>query len=81
MKDLDQTCDAQLVPVLIRPDAELASNVAYFMPDVDGMYVLGGDQTVAMQVVAGTLVEAAMEAAYERGAVFGGTARATPCNR
>ena len=41
-----------------RSDAELASNLAYFdaMP-VDGMYVLGGDQTVAMQVVAGTAVQ------------------------
>ena len=72
VKDADQTCDAQLVPVLIRPDAYLPSNLAYFTPDVDGMYVLGGDQTVAMQVVAGTPVEAAMAAAYARGAVFGG---------
>ncbi len=36
------------------------------------MYVLGGDQTVAMQVVAGTPVETAMADAYARGAVFGG---------
>ena len=72
VKDADQVCDAQLVPVLIRPDASLPSNLAYFTEDVDGMYVLGGDQTVAMQVVAGTLVEEAMAAAYERGAVFGG---------
>ncbi len=67
-----QTCDAQLVPVLIRDDAMLQSNVDFFTPDVDGMYVLGGDQTVAMQVVAGTPVEAAMSAAFARGAVFGG---------
>ena len=67
-----QTCDATLVPVLIRPDAFDPANVAYFTDDVDGMYVLGGDQTVAMQVVAGTPVEDAMTAAYERGAVFGG---------
>jgi cyanophycinase-like exopeptidase len=67
-----QTCDARLVPVLVRSDAYLASNLAYFTPDVDGMYVLGGDQTVAMQVVAGTPVEAAMADAYARGAVFGG---------
>jgi cyanophycinase-like exopeptidase len=67
-----QTCDAQLVPVLIRSDAEDAANLAYFTDDVDGMYVLGGDQTVAMQVVADTPVEAAMTAAYARGAVFGG---------
>ena len=68
----EQTCDAQLVPVLIRDDAYLQSNVDMFTPDVDGMFVLGGDQTVAMQVVAGTPVEAAMTAAFERGAVFGG---------
>jgi cyanophycinase-like exopeptidase len=67
-----QTCDAQLVPVLIRPDAYLDSNLEYFTPDVDGMYVLGGDQTVAMQVVAGTPVEEAMAEAYARGAVLGG---------
>jgi cyanophycinase-like exopeptidase len=67
-----QTCDAPLVPVLIRDDALLQSNVDFFTPDVDGMYVLGGDQTVAMQAVAGTPVEAAMTAAFQRGAVFGG---------
>ncbi len=67
-----QTCDAQLVPVLIRDDAFLQSNADLFTPDVDGMFVLGGDQTVAMQVVAGTPVEVAMTAAFERGAVMGG---------
>ena len=72
VKASTQTCDARLVPVLIRPDAYLDSNLAYFTPDVDGMYVLGGDQTVAMQVVAGTPVETAMADAYARGAVFGG---------
>jgi len=72
VKAPEQTCDAQLVPVLIRDDAFLQSNVDMFTPDVDGMFVLGGDQTVAMQVVAGTPVEAAMTAAYRRGAVMGG---------
>jgi len=67
-----QTCDARMVPVLIRDDAYLASNLAYFDQDVDGMFVLGGDQTVAMQVVAGTPVEDRMAAAYAQGAVFGG---------
>jgi cyanophycinase-like exopeptidase len=68
----DQTCDAQLVPVLVHDDALDPANLAYFTDDVDGMYVLGGDQTVAMQVVAGTPVEEAMAAAYARGAAFGG---------
>jgi cyanophycinase-like exopeptidase len=67
-----KTCDAQLVPVLIRPDALDPANLAYFAGEVDGMYVLGGDQTVAMQVVAGTPVEQAMADAYANGAVLGG---------
>ncbi|MFN8631821.1 MAG: hypothetical protein U0838_16340 [Chloroflexota bacterium] len=72
IKRADQTCDARLVPVLVRGDAYLASNVAYFTPDVDGMFVLGGDQTVAMQVVAGTPVEQAMADAFSAGAPLGG---------
>ncbi len=68
-----QTCDAQLVPVLTRSDAFLDSNVAFFTDDVDGMFILGGDQTVAMGVVADTPIEEQMAAAYERGAVVSGT--------
>ncbi len=68
-----QTCSTDMVPVLIRPDAELDSNLAYFDgPKVDGMYVLGGDQTVAMQVVAGTALEDRMAEAFTAGAAFGG---------
>jgi cyanophycinase-like exopeptidase len=67
-----QTCDVRLVPVLTRSDAFLDSNLAFFTNDLDGMFVLGGDQTVAMQVVADTPLERAMTAAFDRGAVFGG---------
>jgi cyanophycinase-like exopeptidase len=72
VKRADQTCDAQLVPLLVRSDAYLASNTAFFTPDVDGMFVLGGDQTVAMEVVAGTPVEQAMADAFNAGAPLGG---------
>lgn len=72
VKTAAQTCDAQLVPVLVRDDAYLASNTAYFTPDVDGMFVLGGDQGVAMQVVAGTPVEDWMAAAFASGVPLGG---------
>ena len=72
VKDADQTCIAQLVPALVRADAFLASNLAYFTPDVDGIYILGGDQTVAMGVVAGTPMEERMAPAYAGGAVVGG---------
>jgi cyanophycinase-like exopeptidase len=72
VKSPAQVCDAELVPVLVRDDAYLASNLAFFTPDVDGMYVLGGDQTVAMQVVAGTPLEQRMADAYASGVAFGG---------
>ena len=67
-----QTCDAELVPALVRADAYLESNLAFFTPDVDGVFVLGGDQTVAMTLVAGTPLEAKMAEAYASGAAVGG---------
>jgi cyanophycinase-like exopeptidase len=67
-----QTCVAQLVPALVRADAFLASNLAFFTSDVDGMYILGGDQTVAMGVVADTPMEDRMATLYAAGAVVGG---------
>jgi cyanophycinase-like exopeptidase len=73
VKASDQVCDVQLVPVLTRSDAFLDSNVAYFTADVDGIFILGGDQTVAMGVVADTPVEQQMTAAYNRGVVVSGT--------
>ncbi|HET9907732.1 MAG TPA: hypothetical protein VFQ23_13855, partial [Anaerolineales bacterium] len=52
-----QTCRVVLAPVLVRADAFLQSNLDLFPADLDGMYILGGDQTVAMQVVANTPFE------------------------
>jgi cyanophycinase-like exopeptidase len=65
-------CDVDLVPVLVRSDAVAFDPAPWFDADLDGMYVLGGDQTVAMNVVHDTPLEAAMTAAYEAGAVLGG---------
>ena len=62
-----QTCRVVLAPVLIRPDAYLQSNLDLFVPDLDGMYILGGDQTVAMQVVANTPFEERMASAFDAG--------------
>lgn len=67
-----QRCRAILVPMLIRSDAFLQSNLDLFTPDVDGMYILGGDQTVAMRVVAETPTEGLMAGLYAAGAVVGG---------
>lgn len=67
-----QTCTVVLAPVLIRSDAYLQSNLDLFVADLDGIYVLGGDQTISMQVTANTPLEDRMEAAFLNGAVFGG---------
>ena len=67
-----ETCQATLVPVLIRSDAFDPANVAMVTPGLDGIYILGGDQVVAMQVVANTPFEAALANAQAAGAVTGG---------
>ena len=76
-----QSCRAVLAPVLVRSDSYLQSNLELFVPDMDGMYILGGDRTIAMQVVANTPFEEHMASAFEAGAVVGGTARERPWNR
>jgi cyanophycinase len=68
----NQTCRAVLAPVLVRSDAYLPGNLDLFVPDLDGMYILGGDQTIAMQVVANTPFEARMADTFNSGAVVSG---------
>ena len=67
-----QTCRAVLAPVLVRDDAYLQSNLDLFPAELDGMYILGGDQTIAMQVVANTPFEERMASAFNAGAVVSG---------
>ena len=68
----NQTCHAVLAPVLVRDDAYLPENLALFPGELDGMYILGGDQTIAMQVVANTPFEQRMASAFAAGAVVSG---------
>ena len=72
VKRPDQTCRAVLAPVLVRSDADRPENLALFDNILDGMYILGGDQTVAMQVVANTLFEQRMADAFHAGTVVSG---------
>ena len=72
VKGPNQTCHAVLAPVLIRSDAYLQSNLDLFNVGIDGMYILGGDQTIAMLVVANTPFETKMAAAFNAGAVVSG---------
>ena len=67
-----ETCDVVLAPVLVRADAFDPANVALVTPGLDGIYILGGDQVVAMQVVANTPLEAALATAQAAGAVTSG---------
>src|SRR5215212_5376638 len=72
VKQAQQSCHAVLAPILVREDALLPSNLALFSAGLDGIYILGGDQTIAMQVVADTPTEQRMAAAYAAGAVVSG---------
>ena len=67
------TCDVALAPIFVRGDAEDEANLHYFGPEVDGVFLLGGDQAVAMRVLHGTPAEAAIDAIYRRGGIIGGT--------
>ncbi len=68
-------CTATLAVLLNRADAlDPANSVALAAPSTDGIYVLGGDQGIAMNVLAGSPAEAAITTAVEeRGVVLGGT--------
>ena len=72
VKQPNQTCRVVLALVLVRSDASLQSNLDLFAPEEDGMYVLGGDQTIAMQVVANTPFEERMATAFNAGAAISG---------
>lgn len=67
------TCVATIAPIFTRADAEDPANLAYFADNVTGVFVLGGDQGVAMQVLANSPVEEAIAALYARGGVIAGT--------
>lgn len=65
-------CETTVVDIQVRADASDPARVAQLGPGVDGMYILGGDQVIAMMVVANTPAEAAMAARFAEGAVVSG---------
>ena len=77
VKAAAQTCTAILDDVQVRSEAFEPAALEPFAPDpvaadVDGLYVLGGDQDVGMLVVGNTPLEEAMGQAYANGAVLSG---------
>lgn len=70
-------CVATLLHLFMRsqtegPEGEAAIDLL-MDSETDGVYILGGDQTIAMEVLANSDVEDAMETAYLAGVVYGGT--------
>jgi len=61
-----------LAPVLVRADAFLEANLDLVTDGLDGIFVLGGDQDVAMEVVNNTPFEAALARVQADGAVTSG---------
>lgn len=68
-----QTCKATLVPIFTRTDAEDPANLAYFNAEISAIFLLGGDQTVAMQVLAHTPIEARISELHHSGTILAGT--------
>ena len=67
-------CTATLAVLLNRKDAmDPANSRLLDAPQTDGIYILGGDQGIAMQVLAGSPAEAAMARGAARGVAIGGT--------
>lgn len=67
-------CTATLAVLLDRADAlDPVNSEALADPATDGVFVLGGDQGLAMSVLADSPAETAMQEASDRGAVIGGT--------
>jgi cyanophycinase len=67
-------CTSSLLPIFTR-DAAMNTDYSARFEDaaVDGGFFLGGDQDLAMEIMAATPLEDAMADAYARGVVFGGT--------
>lgn len=68
-------CEVTLAPVFTRADAHDQANIALFNEDakLDVIFILGGDQMIAMQALANTPLEIALAAAYRRGVIVAGT--------
>ncbi len=65
-------CQVVTPPIYTREAAQSPEALEYFADDLAGVYYLGGDQTIAMQITAGTPLETELAAAFARGVVMGG---------
>ncbi len=66
------SCQVTIIDMQIRSDAEDPDKVALLGPDVDGVYIPGGDQVIAIEVIRDTPAETALGALFAAGAPIGG---------
>ncbi|NTU64453.1 MAG: cyanophycinase [Chloroflexi bacterium] len=67
------TCAATLAPIFTRSDAENPDMLKLFTDDLAAIFILGGDQTIAMQVITDTPIEETLAKLYESGVIVAGT--------
>ena len=66
-------CSVMLAPIFTRADAEDHRHLALFGPTLNAAFLLGGDQAVAMRVLADTPIERALCDLHRRGGIIAGT--------
>jgi|GEM_PF-258706 len=69
----ETTCQAILAPLFTRQDAADPQVLRLFSADLSAVFILGGDQTVAMQALVGTPAEARLTELHLAGVAIGGT--------
>lgn len=67
------TCRAVIAPIFTRSDASDPAALAPFAEKLSAVFMLGGDQTVAMRALVNTPAEEALARAHAAGAVVAGT--------
>jgi cyanophycinase len=67
------TCTATLAPIFTRSDAEDPASLKFFTDNLSAIFILGDEQTNAMQIVIDTPVEKALAASYASGVIVAGT--------
>ncbi|NJO04652.1 MAG: hypothetical protein HC876_03475 [Chloroflexaceae bacterium] len=66
------TCNVTLPDIQVRSDAENPALVALFDDGTDGLYMLGGFQDFAMQIIANTIMEDRLEELHAQGVPWAG---------
>ncbi len=66
------TCNTTIPDIQVRADALNPAKTSLVGPETDGIYILGGDQTIAMKILANTPIETRMIELYRAGVPIAG---------